>query len=119
MKKNLGTLITLALFALVTVTANAQKAETSETSKPKWISKHGYWVIENNINTPKSSTIFFYNNNNTLVYTEKVEGVKLNINRRKTLMKLKEVLDESLIAWTQQQSLKNEQLVKSIFKTDH
>lgn len=118
MKKNSGTLIALALFALVTVTAKAQKTENSETPAPKWISKHGYWVIESNINTPKSSTIFFYNNNNTLVYTEKVEGVKLNVNRRKTLMKLKEVLDESLMAWRQQQSLKSEQLVKNIFKTE-
>lgn len=117
MKKSLNTLMMIILFTSVALTSIAQKNEPSEPL-PKWISKHGYWVIEGNKKTPKTSTIFFYNNNNVLVYTEKVEGVKLNISRHKTLMKLKEVLDESLIAWRQNQSLKSEQLVKNIFKAD-
>ena len=115
MKKNLNKLIMLLVFTSFALAATAQETKTSDPL-PKWISKHGYWVIESNKATPKSSTIFFYTNNNVLVYTEKVEGVKLNVKRNKTLMKLKEVLDEYLIAWKQNQSTRSEQLVKNIFK---
>lgn len=118
MKKKLGSLIITALFASFTLTAIAQDEERAESSSPKWVSKYGYWVVESNIKTPKSSTVFFYNNNDILVYSEKVEGVKLNTRRRKTLMKLKEVLDESLIAWNQKKSIKGEQLVKNVLEVN-
>ncbi len=116
MKKNVRTLIMLVLFSTTSVIAIAQKNESAVKATPKWISDKGYWVIENNIKSPKTSVVNFYNNDNVLIYSEKVEGVRLNIKRQQTCMRLKKVLDQSLIAWEKMQQPRNEQLVKNIFK---
>ncbi len=116
MKKNVKTLMMLVLFATTSVIAVAQKNETAVKATPKWISDQGYWVIESNISSPKTSTVNFYNNANVLIYSERVEGVKLNIKKHQTCMRLKKVLDKSLIAWEKMQQPKSEQLVKNIFK---
>jgi hypothetical protein len=63
-------------------------------------------VVENNIKTLDTFTVYFYNNEGAMVYKEKVAGVKLNIKNRKTLMRLRRVLDQSVVAW------KNNHLVK-------
>ncbi len=106
----------LVLFSTTSVIAVAQENETAVKATPKWISEKGYWVIESNIKLPKTSVVNFYNNDNVLIYSEKVEGVKLNTERRQTCMRLKKVLDQSLIVWGKMQLPNNEQLVKNIFK---
>ena len=118
MKKKLATIFMATVLASVTLTSAAQKNENQSNNYPKWLSKYGYWVIEKNISTPKNATILFYNNTNTLVYTEKVEGVKLNTRSKKTLMKLKQALEESLIAWKQQQPVEGQQLVTNILRSE-
>ncbi len=115
MKKNLRTLILLVLFSITSIIAIAQESETAVKATPKWISDKGYWVIESNIKTPTTSVVNFYNTANVLIYSEKVEGVRLNIKRKQTCMRLKKALDQSLIAWEKLQP-NNEQLVKTIFK---
>lgn len=92
--KNYFYLPLVILFFLSSFTSSAQSK-----SKAKSISSKGYWVVESNIKTPKTNSIYFYNNENTMVYHEKVDGIKLNINRRKTLLKLKSVLDQAVMAW--------------------
>ncbi|MGE5519334.1 MAG: hypothetical protein ACM3VS_05340 [Candidatus Dadabacteria bacterium] len=66
------------------------------------ISGNGYWVVESNTKTPKISILYFYTNDNVLVYKEHVQGIKIKINKRKVVNRLNNVLEQSLIAWKQQ-----------------
>lgn len=81
-------------------------APAQEYHTPKWVSEKGYWVVEGNVKTPLDHTIRFYNNENMLVYTESLKGMKLNTNKRKVKMKLKKALESAIIAWES----KNEKL---------
>ena len=106
----------LALFIVAATASYAQEPEEA-TPKPKWVSDKGFWIIESNLKTPETAVIHFYNNEKVLVYSEKVEGVQLNIKKRKTLMSLKKALDESLVAYeTTKLSKQNVDLVKNILK---
>jgi len=90
----------LFLFILSFVISTAGFAQQGPNKgKAKCISSKGYWVIENNTKSPENSTIYFYNNDNVMVYQEKVEGIKINTNKRKTLLKLKSALEQAIIAW--------------------
>lgn len=111
MKRNIRKGIMVAILMQLSVIAFAQ-----DNTTPKWISKNGYWIIENNIHTPKSNVVKFYNNENTMIYSEKLEGVRLNVKKQKTLVRLKKALDQSLLAWQKMQDPKEGQLVKNIFK---
>ncbi len=97
---------TLILFA--TLQVSAQVAGRT----PRWVSAQGYWVAESNKNQPLEHTIRFYNNDDVLVYQEKLSGVKLNLERRKVRMKLKTVLDAAVVAWQQQKSGNETALVR-------
>jgi hypothetical protein len=89
----------LACFSF-TLVSQAQAEEDASTQRiPRWISEKGYWVVESNVKTPYHSIIHFYNNDNVLVYREKVDGVKINLNRTRTKMRLKKVLEQSIVAW--------------------
>jgi hypothetical protein len=93
------------------------QSHSQNKGKAKCISAKGYWVIENNIKTPKSNTIYFYNNDNVMVYKEKIEGIKLNTNKRKTLLKLKSALEQSVVAWESgHKETGNNVLVMTAFK---
>jgi hypothetical protein len=93
MKKQLCSPL-LVLFLVISSACFAQNK-----SRAKCISAKGYWVIENNIKAPGSDTIYFYNNDNVMIYHEKIEGIKLNTDRRKTLLKLKAALEQAVVAW--------------------
>jgi hypothetical protein len=93
--KNLKTLAVLATFIMSCNFVMAQ--EEGNYSKPKtskWVSDKGFWVIESNVKTPRSSVVHFYNNNNKLISTVSVEGKRLNPERRKTLKNLKKALEQ-------------------------
>jgi hypothetical protein len=87
-----------------------------EKRKTKSISLKGYWVIENNAKAPKSNTIYFYNNDNVMVYHEKVEGMKINTERRKTLLKLKSALEQAVVAWEKGQKQNSNMLVMTALR---
>ncbi len=91
----------LVLLLILTVHISfAQDDETPSVQRtPRWISEKGYWVVESNVKTPYNSIIHFYNNDNVLVYREKVDGVKINLNRSRTKMRLKKILEQSIVAW--------------------
>jgi hypothetical protein len=110
MKKHILTILAVTVFAVACYSQ-------SETKNPKWLSEKGYWMIESNVKTPKSSTLYFYNNDNVLVYKEKVEGVKVKINRTKVKMSLKNILEQSVTAWEQKHIIKeNDYLVATALK---
>ncbi|HSN61759.1 MAG TPA: hypothetical protein VLR49_12545 [Ferruginibacter sp.] len=118
MKKLLLNLSLTFLLALVFVSVDAQPGKgTSSHRTPKWVSEFGYWNIVSNIHSPKLSTVYFYNNNHELLYMEKVEGLVININKRRVKMNLKKVLDQSILAFNEKQkSAENEMLVTNLIR---
>jgi hypothetical protein len=63
---------------------------------PSWVSDRGYWVVENK--EGDSSIVFFYNNDNQLLYKEAIKG-RLNADRRKTKLWLTKQLEQVVTAW--------------------
>lgn len=111
MKKHLYS----SLFILFLMISSASFAQSR--SKAKCISSKGYWVVENNVKAAKSNTVYFYSNDNVLVYHEKVDGIKINTERRKTLLKLKSALEQAIVAWENGQNGNlNGMLVMTAFK---
>lgn len=116
MKKMIPIVCILIIAALLSVKGWAQ-VEPLPRDVPEWISEKGYWEVENNIKTPDTFTVYFFNNEGTMVYKERVEGVKLNIKNRKTLMRLKRALDQSVVAWENHHLVKDDStLVAALFK---
>jgi hypothetical protein len=102
----------LLILAIVIVATSFKAAAQSQSSKtPKWISDKGYWVLEDNKKGNSFSVINFYNNDNQLVYREKLIGTSLNINKKKTLMKLKDALDASIVAWEEKHTLREDEAI--------
>ena len=84
----LGCSLLVFLFA---ATAQAQTAKV----KP-WVSDKGYWVVESNKKTPKDAMVYFYTNDNLLVYKEEIKNQRLKLNKTKTLLRLKAALEEAI-----------------------
>ena len=110
--------IIIAALSLVSMGMFGQLAASKTGGKPKfprWVSDKGYWVVESNINSPRDHIIRFYNTDNVLVYKETLPGVKLNSEKRKIKMKLKKILESSVVAWEKRKQGKEEmELVKSV-----
>lgn len=113
MKHYFNLLTVIACLLLGQANASAQEeAEShfkSAPTPPCWASEKGYWVVASNIHVPKQYIISFYNNDQIMVYKEEVKGVKLKLDRRKTKMHLKQVLEAAVLAWNQQQQVKEDQ----------
>ena len=91
------TIIFLAVFAF---RSNAQESIPAFNSpKPAWIPENGYWIVESNIKTPKHAIVYFYSDDDIMIYKEEIEGIKLNLKKEKTKMKLKKLLESALWAW--------------------
>jgi len=113
MKKQISTfLLILSLCATTYVSFSQVEHESYPLPTPKWVSEKGYWVIESNVKTPKNSVIYFYNNDNELVYKEKLEDIRINWKKKRVLMHLKRVLEQSIASWNKQHLFtENEMLV--------
>jgi len=77
---------------LSTLTAAAQE---EIRPIPSWVSDRGYWVVEN---TADSSIVYFYNNDNQLLYKQGLKG-RLNTDRKKNKLRLTKELEQILTAW--------------------
>ena len=112
------------LFAVVLILLSVHSSSfaqddepTYKPAKPRWISDKGFWVLENNIYSPRKYIIYFYNNNSELIYKEKIEGVFLDLDRRRVKMNLKKALELALIAWEKQRKvIENEMLVVNLIR---
>jgi hypothetical protein len=106
-----------AVISLFIMGASAQESGSSSRKIPKWVSEAGYWVVESNIHTPLNHTIWFYNNDHILVYKEAVNGMRLNPARKMVKMKLKKVLEASVITWQEKKvTQENKDFVTAILK---
>jgi hypothetical protein len=74
---------------------------------PKWASAKGWWQVETATRSPKQQTVYFFNLNGVLVYKEKLEGVRLNPEKRKTKMQLKQALEAAVVAWEEEKKVKD------------
>jgi hypothetical protein len=113
----------ILVFSIISFTASAQTEHLPQAEPllnpgtPSWLSDKGYWVIESNVKTPRKSIVHFYNNDNVVVYREKVEGIKINLNRKKTLYRLKGALEQVIVAWEKEKILKeNEEILAKALK---
>ncbi len=97
MKQQIKTWAAAVAISFFTISAFAQEKELPATAP--WVSDKGYWVLESNIHSPLNHIVRFYSNEDVLVYSEKINGIKLNPAKRKVKMKLKEVLEASVLAW--------------------
>jgi hypothetical protein len=99
---------------LLTIQAAAQY---KQSPIPLWASQLGYWVLENNIHNERHYVVRFYNNDNLLVYTETLDGVKLNPTKKRVKMKLKKALELCITAWEKsRQPMANKAYVKNLVK---
>ena len=84
------------------------------SQKKEGMPSEGFWVIENHVNAPKASTVYFYTSSHVLIYKETINGKRLNVNRKKTVRQLNSVLMQSLLAWNRDQVLRQDlQLVRA------
>ena len=114
MKKIYNKWIVVMSICLLTVVANAQH---KPDFKAPWVSNMGYWVLESNIHAPRHHVVRFYNNENLLVYTETLDGIRLNPGKRKVKMNLKKALETSILAWEKtRQTATNKNYVKNLVK---
>lgn len=106
---NIKKSLLIVALTICSIAAQAQKNETESTrTTPRWVSDKGYWVVETNIKIPNVSTVRFYSNDNQLVYTEKVNGLVINLCKKKTLKKLKTVLENVIGSWELEGVVKTE-----------
>ncbi len=98
MKKSIMFLVIAV--SIFTIPASAQKMKPSPEP---------YWVVENNLKTPKNSVVCFYNTDHALMYKENIQNKKINVNREKTRRMLDAMLTEVATAWNQKKQLNGEE----------
>ena len=91
------------LFLMIAGTSNSQ--DKQKHAAP-WVSDKGYWNTESNIHDPLNHIIRFYTNDGRLFHTEKLSGVKLDIDKRKTKMKLKKALEQTMELYSKREPAK-------------
>ena len=116
MKKVAGLFAIIILLCATGISAAAQEPTPFVQDMPEWVSVKGYWMVESNINHPRHSCVYFYNNENVLVHKDIIDGVKLSVSRRRTKMKLKKALESVVDAWTAgQPPAVSNQIVAALF----
>jgi hypothetical protein len=116
--KKVPRLLTLIFLLCATgISAAAQEEPSPAVQKiPRWVSAKGYWMVEGNINQPRHSYVYFYNNENMLVHKDTIDGVKISVSRRRTKMKLKKALERVVDAWAAgQPPAVSNQIVAALF----
>lgn len=100
MKKSLPLFVlTIVLTFAIAGTAFSQEDQPIQHKNPSWLPKEGYWVVVSNKQNPKSNEVHFYTINNELIYTEKIEGVKLNTKKTRVKKQLKKAFDQAYTMW--------------------
>lgn len=95
----------LGITLAITSSINAQGWAVQKNRQPGWISDKGFWQIEGNVNSPRTNTVYFFNNDRVLIYKEEVRGVKLDLSKLRVKMRLKRALETAILVWEQKQEL--------------
>src|SRR6185312_2626680 len=114
MKQHLKTMMVLSSVFLISIFVSAQGNKTTPVNT--WMEK-GYWVVESNVHSPLINIIYIYSNNDSLIYKEKIEGMKINIKKHAVRKKLDKVVAITLFAFSNQKQRDDKDwLVKNILK---
>jgi hypothetical protein len=93
----------------------AGSAQDNNTPPLNARTQSGYWVIESNIHTPKTNIVYIYNDFDSLVYSGKMEGRRINTRRKAIKRKLNKKVEQTL--WASSLKFKeNYPLVKTVLK---
>lgn len=60
--------------------------------RPEKLSAQGYWTVETNQVTKEYSLVCFFDAHDQLIYEERLEGISLDITRKKTVKLLNQTL---------------------------
>ena len=102
MKQIIKTMTGFLFLLMIAGTINSQEQDHTVP----WVSGKGYWTTESNIHDPLNHIIRFYTNNGRLFHTEKLSGVKLDVDKRKTKMKLKKALEQTMELYSKREPVK-------------
>lgn len=115
MKRRLATMGVHLLFLFGSAMGQSQDSLSDVKSLPDWIPTKGYWIVVTKAKTPLSNMVHFYTNDNIEFYSEKIDGVELDIRDAKICKKLNRILDQSIEILAQAKSLKGQQLIQTAF----
>ena len=73
---------------------------------PKWLSNKGFWILETQRSTPKNSIVYFYNNEQVLIYKETINNKRINVAQKKVRKQLEAVLEQALANWQKEKVVK-------------
>ena len=108
MKRFLKYVIVLTLLLLAAAGIDAM----GQAPFPK--KAEGFWVLESNVHTPKNAVVYFYNQQQVLVYKEEIRGIRLNTAKQSTIKLLNNVLQQALVVWNKDNVMQeNRQLLAS------
>jgi len=92
-------IIVLLCLLILELTVTAQNRNVKV--KP-WVCTNGFWVVESNLKAPLLNKVRFYTNSGLLMEEKEMNGVKLNVKKRKVKIALKQMLETVMLAWEQQ-----------------
>ena len=87
------------ILSLIFVSLNSP-AQTTQSSIPE----NGFWQLITSPDLRNTTIVQFYTFRSQLVYEEKLEGVKLNMRRHQTYVRLNQILEKALQAWEEKKS---------------
>ncbi len=76
----------------------------------------GFWNTESNLSNKKTTVVRFYLSDKTLIFEERIEGVKLSPKKPKVIEKLNAALDKVLRDYQWHQLPKDQYSVAFMFK---
>ena len=106
-----------ASFFIFAMSLNVQSQGNQIKKEPRWISDKGFWQVETNIRTPYKSIIYFYNNEKRMIYKENVEGVILDLSKKRVKIRLRKALESAVLTWNKNHVTQRDgQLISMLFK---
>ena len=102
------------LLSFCVICGYAQETPWKPTARGQ--SGSGYWVVQVHQENKEQKLVSFYTKDNHLVYEEKIQHEKLNINREKTISRLNQLLDTIVGEWEKEKKFNGQILVQATFK---
>lgn len=107
--------IVLAAFVLSIASGVYSQGLHKKNKTPRWVSDQGFWQIETSIHTPDKNIVYFYNNDQILIYKENVDGIILNLKKKRVKMRLRKALEAAIHTWNRDHQYRDDQQVISMF----
>ncbi len=112
--KSISRMIFVIILLLIGSGVHAQRFH-KKSKTPRWVSDRGFWQIETNIHTPNKNVVYFFDNDQTLIYKENVDGVVLDLRKKEIKMRLKKALEAAINAWNKDHRYRDDQQLVSMF----